>query len=79
MELEIKAIEGCPDDEYADWVELHITREQRWFEIARLLMHEEPADLVGVLFDGWTSCSTSAGALSTRPAARRVRRAGSAR
>ena len=35
MELEIKAIEGCPDDEYADWVELHITREQRWFEIAR--------------------------------------------
>ena len=52
MELEIKAIEGCPDDEYADWVELHITREQRWFEVARLLMHEEPADLVGVMFDG---------------------------
>ena len=52
MELEIKAIEGCPDDEYADWVELHITREQRWFEIARLLMQDGPADLVGVLFDG---------------------------
>jgi predicted AlkP superfamily phosphohydrolase/phosphomutase len=52
MELEIKAIEGCADDEYADWVELHITREQRWFEIARFLMQEEPADLAGVLFDG---------------------------
>jgi predicted AlkP superfamily phosphohydrolase/phosphomutase len=52
MELEIKAIEGCADDEYADWVELHIEREQRWFEIARFLMHEEPAELVGVLFDG---------------------------
>ena len=24
MELEIKAIDGCPEDEYADWVELHI-------------------------------------------------------
>jgi predicted AlkP superfamily phosphohydrolase/phosphomutase len=52
MELEIKAIEGCPDDEYADWVELHIQREQRWFEVARYLMQEEPAELVGVLFDG---------------------------
>ena len=52
MELEIKAIEGCADDEYAEWVELHIRREQRWFEVLRHLMREEPADLVGVLFDG---------------------------
>jgi predicted AlkP superfamily phosphohydrolase/phosphomutase len=52
MQLEIKAVEGCPDDEYADYVELHITREQRWFEVARALMLEEPAGLVGVLFDG---------------------------
>lgn len=52
MELEIKAIEGCPEDQYADWVELHIAREQSWFEVARFLMHEEPAELVGVLFDG---------------------------
>lgn len=52
MELEIKAIEGCPDDEYADWVERHIRREQRWFEVLRHLMREEPAELVGVLFDG---------------------------
>jgi predicted AlkP superfamily phosphohydrolase/phosphomutase len=52
MELEIKAIEGCPEDEYAQWVELHIQRERRWFEVARYLMQTEPADLVGVLFDG---------------------------
>jgi predicted AlkP superfamily phosphohydrolase/phosphomutase len=52
MELEIKAIEGCPEDEYASWVDLHIDREQRWFEVARHLMHEEPAELIGVLFDG---------------------------
>jgi predicted AlkP superfamily phosphohydrolase/phosphomutase len=52
MELEIKAIEGCADEEYAQWVELHIQRERRWFEVARHLMNEEPAELVGVLFDG---------------------------
>lgn len=52
MELEVKAIEGCPDDEYAEWVELHIRRERRWFDVLRHLMQEEPADLVGVLFDG---------------------------
>jgi predicted AlkP superfamily phosphohydrolase/phosphomutase len=52
MELEIKAIEGCPDDEYAQWVESHIRREQRWAEVARHLVREEPADLIGVLFDG---------------------------
>ena len=52
MELEIKAIEGCPDDEYADWVERHIRRERRWFDVLAHLLAEERADLVGVLFDG---------------------------
>lgn len=52
MELEIKAIDGCPEDEYADWVELHIRREQRWAEVLEFLMAEEPADLTAVLFDG---------------------------
>ena len=52
MELEVKAIEGCPDDEYAEWVELHIARERRWFDVLTHLMEEEPADLVAVLFDG---------------------------
>jgi predicted AlkP superfamily phosphohydrolase/phosphomutase len=52
MELEIKAVEGCPDHEQAAWVELHIQREQRWAEVARHLIQEEPADLIGVMFDG---------------------------
>jgi predicted AlkP superfamily phosphohydrolase/phosphomutase len=52
MELEIKAIDGCPEDEYAEWVELHIRREQRWCDVLRYLMREEPADLIGILFDG---------------------------
>ena len=52
MELEVKAVEGCAADEYADWVRLHTRREQRWLEISRFLMQEEPADLFGIVFDG---------------------------
>lgn len=52
MELEIKAIDGCPDDEFAEFVELHIRREQRWGEVLLTLMRERPAELVAVLFDG---------------------------
>ena len=52
MELEVKAIDGCPEEDYADWVRLHIRREQRWTEVLLHLMAEEPADLIGILFDG---------------------------
>ena len=52
MELEAKAIEGCADEEYRDWIELHIRREERWFEVVTYLMRTEPAELVGVVFDG---------------------------
>jgi predicted AlkP superfamily phosphohydrolase/phosphomutase len=52
MELEIKAVEGCAEHEQAAFLELHIRREQRWSEVARHLIQEEPADLIGVMFDG---------------------------
>ena len=52
MELEIKAIDGCPEAELADFIELHIRRERRWAEVLRHLMSTEQADLVAVLFDG---------------------------
>ncbi len=53
MKLEAKAIDGCAAEEYADWIELHTRREQRWFEILRYLVQEEDeADLVAVMFDG---------------------------
>ncbi|MGA9859726.1 MAG: alkaline phosphatase family protein [Solirubrobacteraceae bacterium] len=52
MEMEVKAIDGCPEDEYAEWVDLHIRREQRWAEVLAYLMAEEPADLTAILFDG---------------------------
>jgi predicted AlkP superfamily phosphohydrolase/phosphomutase len=50
--LEQKAIEGCNRDEYEDWIELHIRREQHWFDILRYLMNDEPCELTAILFDG---------------------------
>ena len=76
MELEIKAIEGCPDGT-REWVELHIQRERRWFEVARHLMREEPADLVGVMFDGVDKLPLPLLALRRPGAATPGRRSGS--
>ena len=52
MELEAKAVDGCPEEEYADWVRLHIRRERRWCEIAKHLLETESPELVGIVFDG---------------------------
>jgi predicted AlkP superfamily phosphohydrolase/phosphomutase len=52
MAFEVKAIEGCAAEEYADWIDLHIRRERRWCDILTYLLREEPAALVGVVFDG---------------------------
>jgi predicted AlkP superfamily phosphohydrolase/phosphomutase len=53
MSLEEKALEGCQrEDEYEHAIKLHIRREQQWFNIARYLMREDPAELTAILFDG---------------------------
>ena len=52
MELEVKAIDGCPEDELAEFLRLHIRKERRWTAVLHHLMAEEPADLIGILFDG---------------------------
>ncbi|MGA2010999.1 MAG: alkaline phosphatase family protein [Solirubrobacteraceae bacterium] len=52
MEMEVKAIDGCPEDEYAEWVELHIRRERRWSQVLAYLMADAPADLTAIMFDG---------------------------
>jgi predicted AlkP superfamily phosphohydrolase/phosphomutase len=53
MRLEAKAIDGCADDEYAEWIQLHARREERWFEIVRFLLEEDDSvDLVAIMFDG---------------------------
>lgn len=49
---ERKAVQGLAANQLQDWVEFHITRERRWFEILMALMEDEPCDLTAVLFDG---------------------------
>src|SRR5215471_12712600 len=50
--LEAKALEGCQPDEYKEWIELHIAREQQWLRVVQTLIHEDPCALTAVLFDG---------------------------
>ncbi len=52
MKHEEKALEGCRQDEYEEWIELHIRRERQWFNVLRYLMQEDPAELTAILFDG---------------------------
>ena len=52
FDLEKKAERGIPEEEYEHWIDYHIRRERLWFEIARKLMQDDPADLMAVLFDG---------------------------
>lgn len=52
MALEARATEGCDEDEYVEWVGLHIRREERWLEVLNYLMEDDPSELLAVLLDG---------------------------
>ena len=53
MALEERALEGCTrEEDYENLIKLHIRRERQWFGVLRHLMHEDPADLTAILFDG---------------------------
>lgn len=49
---ERKAVQGLAENDLQDWVQFHITRENRWQKILMTLMDEEPCELTSVLFDG---------------------------
>src|SRR5581483_3706731 len=51
-DLERKALQGMPLEEFEPWIKFHRAREQQWFEILRFLMQEDPCDLTAILFDG---------------------------
>ncbi len=51
-DLEKRAIQRLPEDEYEDWIRLHIRREQQWFELARWTLSHDHCDLTAVLLDG---------------------------
>ena len=75
MAHEEKALEGCRQDEYADWIDLHIRREQQWATVFETLVAEDPTDLVAILFDGvdklqhlcWPFLSPSYDAMEASP------------
>ncbi len=50
--LERKALQGLPQDEYESWIKFHTLRERHWFDILWMLLREEPCHLTAVLFDG---------------------------
>jgi predicted AlkP superfamily phosphohydrolase/phosphomutase len=49
---EAKALQGCREEEYEEWVLLHIRREKQWSAIMRALMQEDPCELTAIVFDG---------------------------
>jgi predicted AlkP superfamily phosphohydrolase/phosphomutase len=52
FEEERKSVVGARMDDYRSWIHLHIEREKQWFAVLRHLMRKDPADLVGMVFDG---------------------------
>jgi predicted AlkP superfamily phosphohydrolase/phosphomutase len=52
VNMDEKAIEGCSEDDYEDWIQLHIRRDQRWFDILRYLIKNDSCHLMSIVFDG---------------------------
>ena len=52
MDESRKGVEGLPPDDYEKWIRYVMNKDNHWFQIARMLMTEEPWDLAAVLLDG---------------------------
>ncbi|MDW7772817.1 MAG: alkaline phosphatase family protein [Desulfobulbaceae bacterium] len=52
FDLEKKAEQGIPEEEYENWVKFHIRREKQWCDVLLHLMKNHPCDLTSILFDG---------------------------
>lgn len=52
FEEEGKAVVGCEQGEYEEWIRLHIRREEQWFRVLTYLMKNDPCGLTTVVFDG---------------------------
>jgi predicted AlkP superfamily phosphohydrolase/phosphomutase len=49
---EKKCIVGAVLDDYKSWITPHVERERQWFNVMCQMMEKDPAELVGVVFDG---------------------------
>jgi predicted AlkP superfamily phosphohydrolase/phosphomutase len=52
IERERRAIQELGEEEYEDWIDFHVRREERWLEVVRHVLGREHMDLAAVLFDG---------------------------
>lgn len=52
FDLEKKAANGVPKEEYENWISFHIRREKQWFQMLRYLMKHDPCSLTAIIFDG---------------------------
>lgn len=52
IERERRAIQVLAADEYEDWINFHVRREERWLQVVQHLLERGGCDLVAVLFDG---------------------------
>ncbi|MFH0340926.1 MAG: alkaline phosphatase family protein [Chromatiales bacterium] len=52
MDAERKAIQDLEKEKYESWIRFHILREERWLDVARLLLCDKACELVAVVFDG---------------------------
>jgi predicted AlkP superfamily phosphohydrolase/phosphomutase len=49
---EFQSIQYLPDEEYESWIMHHIQREERWFDLIKLILTEDAPDLTAFIFDG---------------------------
>jgi predicted AlkP superfamily phosphohydrolase/phosphomutase len=81
LELERKAIQTLPREEYEEWITFHVERERRWLDVVRVLLDEDDCDLVAVLLDGmdklmhlcWRFVDPAAGSAPASAWERRIR------
>jgi predicted AlkP superfamily phosphohydrolase/phosphomutase len=52
LDVERESLQTLEHAKYAEWIRLHIAREQQWAAVARHVMKTRPADLTAVMFDG---------------------------
>lgn len=49
---EKKCIQGLPESEYEQWIEMQAVRDENWTKLMKYLMKKDPTDLTAIVYDG---------------------------
>lgn len=52
LDIEKQSLQAMDEDQWLEWINHHIQREQAWFGVMEHLMRNEPSDLTAIVFDG---------------------------